>query len=163
MEKDKRLLMIPVFGVIIVATVFIMYSPSNLLPMTMETVEVTGVGLHLADGSNVLLLVSMSVENPSSVPVTITDVDIELLVNGAFYGSLVLGGGEQDVLPGETVSIVRIVQLIGSPIGFQSEGTTEQYMLDISADVTGEASSLGLWASRTVTVERMMSWYYDRS
>jgi hypothetical protein len=60
-------------------------------------------------------------------------------------------------------SFVRMVQLIGSPIGFQYNGTRVQYVLHINAEVTGEARSLGLRASRTVTVERMLSWYYDKN
>jgi hypothetical protein len=162
MSENRRLL-ITFFGVLVLVTVFILYNPSSLLLRTMETIEVNGVVLHLAEDANVILLVNMSVKNPSSMPVTITDVDIELSVNQAFYGSHVLGGGEQVVGPGEIESFVRMVQLIGSPIGYQDNGTQVQYVLLINAEVTGEARSLGLRASRTVTVERMLSWYYDKN
>jgi len=79
--SDKKKLLIPLFAVLVVVTAFILYSPSNLLPRTMKTAEITSIGLHLADGANTILLVGIDIENPSSVPVTITDVDITLLVN----------------------------------------------------------------------------------
>lgn len=160
--SDKKKLLIPIFGVIVLVTAFVLYSPSNLLPRTMKTAEVTSIGLHLADGSNTMLLIGISMENPSSAPVTITDVDITLLVNGTDYNSMVLSGGSITVEPGQTQSIVSMVQLTGSPIGYQPDGSKVHYMLDISAEITGSARSLGLEASRTVTVQREMSWYYDK-
>ncbi len=160
--SDKKKLLVPTFAVLVIVTVFILYNPSNLLPRTMETVEVTSIGLHLTDGANTILLVGLSMENPSRVPVTITSVDIELLVNGLSFDSHVLGYGPITIEPGQTQNIVRMVQVIGSPIGYQPDGTKEHYILDITAEVTGVTRSLGIEASRTVTVKREMSWWYDR-
>lgn len=160
--SDKKILLIPVFVVLALVTVFILYSPSNLLPRTMDSVEVESIGLHLADGANTIILVSFSVDNPSSTPVKITVDDIELLVNGTYYSTVVLGSGDIVVEPGQTESVVRLVQLTGSPIGYQPDGTRVHYLLDISAEVTCEARSLGLEASRTVTGSKVMSWYYDK-
>ena len=160
--NNKKYLLIPSLGIILLVTVFILYSPNNLLPRTMETVEVKSIGLHLADGANTILLVSFNIENPSSIPVTITDVDIDLLVNGTSYNGLVLDTESNTIEPGQAQNVVRLVQLTGSPIGYQPDGTRVHYLLDISAEVTGEASSLGLDAIRTVTVKKVMSWYYDK-
>lgn len=160
--SDKKKLLIPFFAVIVLVTAFILYSPSNLLPRTMKTAEITSIGLHLADESITMLLVGIDIENPSSVPVTITDIDITLLVNGTDYNSLVISGGSVTVEPGQTQSLVRMVQLTGSPIGYQPDGSRVHYLLDITAEITGSTRSLGLEASRTVTVNREMSWYYDK-
>ena len=160
--SDKKKLLIPLFAVLVVVTAFILYSPSNLLPRTMKTAEITSIGLHLADGANTILLVGIDIENPSSVPVTITDVDITLLVNGTDFNSLVLSDNSITIEPGQTQNIVRMVQLTGSPIGYQPDGSKVHYLLDITAEITGSARSLGLEASRTVTINREMSWFYDK-
>ena len=162
MSQIKKIL-IPALAVLALVTVFILYAPSNLLPRTMKTATITHIGLHLVEESQTIFIVSISMENPSSAPVTITDVEITMLVNGSNYNSMTIGSVDITIPPGQEQSITTMVQLIGSPIGYQPSETQQQYELEITATITGTAKSLGLEASRTTTITDTRTWWYSIS
>jgi len=161
--SDKKKLIIPTFAVLALVTGFILYSPSNLLPRTMKTATISNIGLHLAEDAQTIFLISILMNNPSSVPVTITDVDITMLVNGSNYNSMTIGSVDITIPPGQEQSITTMVQLIGSPIGYQPSETQQHYELEITATITGETKSLGMEASRTTTITDTRSWWYSIS
>ena len=162
MSNIKKLI-IPAIAALALITAFILYSPSNLLPRTMKTATISHIGLHLAEEEQTIFLVSILMENPSNMPVTITDVDITMLVNGTNYSSMAIGSVDITIPPGHEQSITKMVRLTGSPIGYQPSETLQKYELEITATITGKAKSLGLEASRTITISDVRNWFYSVS
>ena len=72
-------------AVVIVGAVFAFMNPYSATGRTLKTAEVYHIGLHLADDSQVIFIVCVPVSNPSNIPVTITEVNVRMLVNGADY------------------------------------------------------------------------------
>jgi len=71
-----------------------------------------------------------------------------------------MGGDPVVVEPGSTRQIERLVQLTGSPVGFQEERLVN-YHLESSWVLECVARSLGFEASQSVTVGDTRNWLYQ--
>jgi hypothetical protein len=147
-------------SLVAVAAVLALYNPWTPLRATLGSAGVSHVGLHLTQGAQTYFVMVVSVDNPSRVPVVLTFGEISLHVNGTEYPTIDLGSDPVTVGPGETQGIERLVLVTGSPIGFQAEGT-ERYILETSWELKGTSRSLGLEASREMTLKDATSWWYQ--
>ena len=101
--------------------------------------------------------------NPSNIPVTITDANARMLVNGTDHHSRTLAAGLNVVLyPGETFYLQKMVELTGSPIGFHPPGTMV-YTLQTEVEIHGEAKSLGMSSSYSYSFTDTRTWTYGIS
>ena len=149
-----------IVAVIGLGAVIALYNPWTSLGVTMDSAHVSHIGLHLAEGSQTIFIAVFSVDNPSRVPVTITVDEVTFLINGTGYPSTVMGGDPVVVEPGSTRQIERLVQLTGSPVGYQEEGVVN-YQLVSSWVLEGVARSIGFEASQSVTFEDTRNWLYQ--
>ena len=149
-------------ALVIIGTVFVFMNPYSATGRTLKTAEVSQIAPHLVDDSRVIFIVVVPVSNPSNVPVTITEVNVRMLVNGTDYLSRELQNEPLIVNPGKSFNLHRMVTLTGSPIGFQSPGI-RKYTLQTEVEIHGEAKSLGMGSSNSYSFTDTRTWRYDVS
>ena len=150
-------------ALVIVGTVFAYMNPYSAIGRTLKTAEVSDIELHLAEEHQVIFTVVVPVSNPSNVPVTITGANVRMWVNGTDYHSRTIAAGLYVVLyPGETFYLQKIVELLGSPIGFQPRETMV-YTLRTEVEIHGEAESLGMSSSNSYSFADTRTWTYTTS
>lgn len=159
---DRKLICaVAICSVAVLGAVLFLYNPWTALSRTLGTADIRSIALHRAEGPETLFLVFIPVENPTRVPVTITWVNIRMLVNGTDHLSTEIQQDPILIRPGKATEIQRIVRLTGSPIGFQGE-ETRMYKLEIIIEMSATARSLGLGASNSVTLSDAIDWYYNK-
>ena len=149
-------------ALVIVGAVFVFMNPYSATGKTLNTAEVSHIGLHLAHDSQVIFIVVVPVSNPSNIPVTITEVNVRMSVNGNDYLSHELQNEPLVVYPGKTYNVQKMVELTGSPIGFQSPGI-KRYTLQTEVEIYGEAESMGMNSSNEYRFTDTRTWWYDTS
>jgi len=138
-------------------------SPFSATGRTLQTAEVSHIGLHLAEEHQVIFTVVVPVSNPSNIPVTITGADVRMWVNGTDHHSRTIAAGLHVVLyPGETFYLQKMVMLTGSPIGFQPQETMV-YTLQTEVEIHGEAKSLGMSSFISYSITDTRTWTYTTS
>lgn len=149
-----------VFLAVVAGLVYYLYSPGGAVSRTLGTAHVDQLALHLNEESRTIFIVTVPIHNPTSVPVTIESAEVTLLVDGVDYSSWILQNDPVVVNPGTTFDLTKLVQVTGSPVGYQGQGQVT-YEIGITCNLVGSAESLGLHAELNQVVEETINWTYD--
>jgi len=160
MKTNKKIMYsATVCAIAIIGAAFVFMNPYSATERTLKTAEVSRIALFQAEDYQVCFIVSVPVSNPSNIPVTITEINIRMLVNGIDH-SRTLDARERVVLyPGKTFTVQKMVKLWGSPIGFQSQEIS-RYTLQMEVEIHGEAKSLGMSSSNSYSFTDTRTWTY---
>ena len=151
-----------VFLAVAAGLVYYMYSPRGAVSRTLGTAHVDQLALHLNEESRTIFIVTVPIHNPTRVSVTIESAEVTLLVDGVDYSSRVLQNDPVVVNPGTTLDLTKLVQVTGSPVGYQGQGQGQvTYEIGITCNLVGSAESLGLHAEMNQVVEETINWTYD--
>lgn len=122
---------------------YISLAPDVALKRTLGTAKVKRCTLHEVQPelNKTLILMSFEMSNPTLLPVTITDVDATLYLNGTDYNSITLPEtSDPSINPEETKEILRLIQIQASPIS----STPERHVFNVTIElkITAETSLL---------------------
>lgn len=158
MEKRLRYLLVLAVAVCMVAAYYLV-NPATAVANTLGTAEVNHVALHRAELGDTIFIYNIPLNNPTRTPVTVEKVEITLLVDGTDYASRVMQNEPTTVNPGTTFTIQKLVQLTGSPIGYQGPGQ-KTYQLEATVKIFASANSLGMSSSQSHVITDQRSWTY---
>ena len=161
MEKRLRYMLVLAVAVCMVAAYYLV-NPATAVANTLRTAEVNHVALHRAELGDTIFIYNIPLNNPTRTPVTIEKIEITLLVNGTDYMSRVMQNEPTTVNPGITFKIQKLVQLTGSPIGYQNPGQ-KTYQLEATMKIFASANSLGMRASQSHAITDQRSWTYMKA
>ena len=161
MEKRLRYMLVLAVAVCMLAAYYL-YNPAAAVTNTLGTAEVNHVALHRAELSDAIFIYNIPLSNPTRTPVTVEKVEITLLVDGTDYASRVMQNEPTTVNPGTTLTLQKLVQLTGSPIGYQSPGQ-KTYQLEATVKIFASADSLGMSSSQSHAITDQRSWTYMKA
>ncbi len=141
---------------------YISLAPDVALRRTLGTAEIKRYSLHKVEPelNKTLILTSIEISNPTLLPITITEVNATLLLDGTDYNSRILPGiDDPSINPGETKEILRFIQIQASPIS-KNPGR-HGFNVTVKLKITAEVSLLFLQEEDTDSLIHTDEWTLD--
>jgi len=158
MENRRTLTVIIIASVAIILLVYLWNIPRSAVNTTLDDIDFNGPIYQFETGAFDQFFMTLTFKNEGRTTVEITNLEVNVLLNGTDYNSQMTTHNLGEIEPGNSRTFHRTVLLTNAPIGFREN---EAWNLTGIAEITAEAEFLFFSYEKSISETRSYPWEID--